>query len=95
MQGLDVNLFNLIIRQALPLPAGLTFSYLQTKVNDHLACFRDDVVGLGVTCSPRDPRLAGSNPTEVDVFLQDVKILSTSSGRDFKLGVPSLRFQAR
>ena len=35
--------------------------------------------GLGITCSPRDPRFAGSNPTEVDGFFQDVKILSTSS----------------
>ena len=34
--------------------------------------------GLGVTCSPRDPRFAGSNPAEVDGFFQDVKILSTS-----------------
>ena len=34
--------------------------------------------GLGVTCSPRDPRLAGSNPVEVDGFFQDVKLLSTS-----------------
>ena len=24
--------------------------------------------GLGVTCSPRDPKLAGSNPAEVDGF---------------------------
>ena len=30
---------------------------------------------LGVTCLPRDPRLAGSNPAEVDGFFQDVKIL--------------------
>ena len=39
------------------------------------------VVGLGglkVTCSPRDPRFTGSNPTELDGFFQDVKILSTS-----------------
>ena len=43
--------------------------------------------GLGVTCSPRDPRFAGSNPAEVDGLFQDVKVLST---RDFKLGVPSL-----
>ena len=28
--------------------------------------------GLGVTCSPRDPRFAGSNTAEVDGFLQDV-----------------------
>ena len=34
--------------------------------------------GLRVTCSPRDPRFAGSNPTEVDGFFQDVNILSTS-----------------
>ena len=34
--------------------------------------------GLGVTCSPRDPRLAGSNPAVIDGFFQDVKILSTS-----------------
>ena len=35
-------------------------------------------VGLGVTCSPRDPRFVGSNPTEVDGFFQDVKLLSPS-----------------
>ena len=34
--------------------------------------------GLGVPCSPRDIRLAGANPGEVDGFFQDVKILSTS-----------------
>ena len=34
--------------------------------------------GLGVTCSPRDPRLAGSNPTEVNGFFQGLKILSTN-----------------
>ena len=33
---------------------------------------------LGVTFSPRDPRFAGLNPTEVDGYFQDVKILSTS-----------------
>ena len=32
--------------------------------------------GVGVTCSPRVPRFAGSNPA--DGFFQDVKILSTS-----------------
>ena len=41
---------------------------------------------LGVTWPPRDPRFAGSNPAEVDEFFQD-----KSSGRDFKLGVPSLK----
>ena len=35
--------------------------------------------GLGVPCSPQDPRFAGSNPVEVDGFFQDVKTLSTSS----------------
>ena len=34
--------------------------------------------GLGVTCSPRDPRFAESNPAEVNDFFQDVKILNTS-----------------
>ena len=33
---------------------------------------------LGEMCSPRDSRFAGSNPTEVDGFFQDVKILSTN-----------------
>ena len=31
--------------------------------------------GLGVTCSPPDPRFAGSNSAEVNGFFQDVKIL--------------------
>ena len=26
--------------------------------------------GLGVTCSPRDPKFAGSNPAEVDGFFR-------------------------
>ena len=34
---------------------------------------------LGVTCSPRDPRFAGSNPAEVDGFFQGVKILRWGS----------------
>ena len=33
---------------------------------------------LGVTCSPRNPRFAGSNPAEVDGFYQDLNILSIS-----------------
>ena len=33
--------------------------------------------GLGAMCLPQDPRFMGSNPTEVDGFFQDVKILST------------------
>ena len=57
------------------------------------------IVGLGglrVTCSPQDPRFADWNPAKVNGFFQNVKILSTSSsGGTLKLGVPSLRFQAR
>ena len=34
--------------------------------------------GLGVTCSPRDPRFAGSNQAKADEFFQEVKFLSTS-----------------
>ena len=41
-------------------------------------CICVDLGGLGVTCSPRDPRFSGSNPAEVDGFFQDLKILSTS-----------------
>ena len=51
--------------------------------------------GLGVICSPRDQRFAGSNPAEVDGFFSGCKNAEhKSSGRDFKLGVSSLRFQA-
>ena len=32
--------------------------------------------GLGVTCYPGDLKFAGSNPTEVDGFFQNVIILS-------------------
>ena len=43
--------------------------------------------GLGETCSPRDPRFAGSNSVEVDGFYQDIKILSTGlPGRTLSLG---------
>ena len=52
--------------------------------------------GLGVTCSPRDPRFAGSNPGEVNGFFLGRKNPEhKSSGRDLGLGVPSLRFQAK
>ena len=46
--------------------------------------------GLGVTCSPRDLRFAGSNPAEVDGFFSGRKNPEHKSS-----GVPSLRFQAR
>ena len=46
------------------------------------------MVGLGdleVTCSPRDPRFAGSNPTKVEGFFSGRKNPEhKSSGRDFK-----------
>ena len=52
--------------------------------------------GLGVTCSPRDPRFASWNPAEVDGFFSGRKNPEhKSSGRGFKMGVPSKRFQAR
>ena len=38
---------------------------------------KSNLGGLGVACSPRDPRFACSNPAEVDGFFQNVKILST------------------
>ena len=45
------------------------------------------IVGLGVTCSPRDPRFTGSNSAEVDGFFSGSKNPEhKSSGRDFKLG---------
>ena len=51
-----------------------------TKREDRrLKVFEVVLGGLGVTCSPRDPRFAGSNPAEVDGFFQDVKNLSTST----------------
>ena len=46
-----------------------------------------DLGGLGVTCSPRDPWFAGSNPAEVMHSFQDVKIQSTSPpGRTLSYG---------
>ena len=58
--------------------------------------FHNGLGGLRVTCLPQDPRFAGSNPTEVDGFFSGRKNPQhKSSGRDFKLGVPSQRYQAR
>ena len=45
-------------------------------MNYHVPYFIIEIIGhggLGVTCSPRDPRFAGSNPAEVDGFFQDLK----------------------
>ena len=42
--------------------------------------------GLGVTCSPRDPRFADSNSAEVDGFFSGRKNPEhKSSRRDYKL----------
>ena len=43
-----------------------------------LSIFSVGLGGLGITCSPPDPRFAGSNPAAVDGFFQDIKILSKS-----------------
>ena len=76
-------------QQTIPLETG-------TKLKYHII-YRALVSlgGLGVKCSPRVPVVAGSNQAEVDGLFQDVKILSTSPPGGTKLGVPSLRFQAR
>ena len=58
------------------------------------ACFKRTGCRPRVTCSPRDPRFAGSNPAEVDGFFSGRKNSEHKSFRmDFKLRVPSLRFQ--
>ena len=67
----------------------VTHTYTHTHTHTHtllcLSIFQMKVylllLGLsdiGVTCSPRDRRFAGSNPAENDGFFQDVKIQSTS-----------------
>ena len=50
-----------------------TFTIEKTKQQINFA-----LVGIGVTCSPRDPRFTGSNPTNIYDFFLEVKILSTS-----------------
>ena len=58
-----------------------------TMLDFSLHLYSVDLGGLGVTCSPRDPRFAGSNPADVDGFFQDVKKPEhKSSGKDFELG---------
>ena len=66
--------------------------YLFKVLNiSYLSILHVGLGGLGVTSSPRDLRFVGSNPAEIDGFFHEEK----SSGRDLKVGVPSLRFQAR
>ena len=66
-------------------------------MDEHLIFFKCGELGTDIrTCSPPDPRFAGSNPAEVDEFFSGRKNPEhNSSGSYFKLGVPSLRFQAR
>ena len=67
--------------------------FRETEEHQNSICV---IGGLGVTCSPRDLKFAGSNPSKVDVIFSGRKNPEhKSSGKDFKLGVPSLRFQAR
>ena len=44
--------------------------------------------GLEVTFSLRDPRFAGSNPTAVDGFFQDVQIIAQILLEGFSAGGP-------
>ena len=61
--------FTRVLSQINPIPCNGTYFFKIHSVG---------LVGLGVTCSSRDPRFAGSNPVEVDGFFQDVKILMKS-----------------
>ena len=49
----------------------------------HIKCIMNVILffslgDLGVTYLPQDPRFTGSDPSEVNGFFQDVKILSTT-----------------
>ena len=50
--------------------------------------------GLGVMCSPRDPKFGGLNTSEVDGFFFSGRKNHEhkSSGRDFKLGGPEYEY---
>ena len=54
-----------------------------------------DLGRFGVTCSPRDPRFAVQIRLRSMDFSGRKNPERKSSGRDLKLGVSSLRFQAR
>ena len=52
-----------------------------------------NIRSLGITCPFLDLRFASSNPAEIEVFFQDLKILNTNPlWGFFKLLVHSLRF---
>ena len=77
----------------LPLQILLTMSF---EFIPFLFKLTPNLDNLGVNCSPRDPRFAGSTPADIDGFFSERKNPEhKSSGRDFILGVPSLRFQVR
>ena len=42
----------------------------ELKVSWKVSVIHVGLGDLGVTCSPRDPRFAGSNPTEIDGFFR-------------------------
>ena len=78
----DVSTRRYVLKSGSPggtVPSALLWTRLHILQNYYFSL--KELVGLrdfGVTYSPRYPRFAGSNPVEVDGFLQDVKILSTS-----------------
>ena len=69
------------------MPFGYLYELLVRQFESVVLSLPVGLGGLVVTYSPRDPRFVGSNPAEVNEH--------KSSARDLKLGVPSLRFQAR
>ena len=72
------------------------FCSVKHSLRELLTLFIVGLGGLAVTYSPRAPKFEDSNPAEVDGFLSGRKNPEhKSSGRDFKLGVPGLRRQAR
>jgi hypothetical protein len=46
---------------------------MQSILNSKYLHNRVGLGDLGVKCSPRDPRFAGSYPAEVDEFFQDIQ----------------------
>ena len=54
-----------------------------------------EVGGLRVTCSPQDPKFAGSNPAEDDGIFQDVKIQTISPPGGTLNSGSWVRFQTR
>ena len=53
------------------MPTRRTFDFYREKLKKIYVFYI--LGGLGVTCSPPDPRFAGSNPAEVDGFFSERK----------------------